>query len=75
MPSSVQKRSARFYCALIFGFGVLGLVRIAFAQELHFDFDIPAQPLATALEQYGSITGRNALYNSNLLIGRSPSGS
>jgi hypothetical protein len=46
------------------------LVRIAFAQELHLDFDIPAQPLATALEQYGSITGRNALYNSNLLIGR-----
>jgi hypothetical protein len=70
MPRSAQKRSARFYGALIFGFGVLGLFRIAFAQELHLDFDIPAQPLATALEQYGSITGRNALYNSNLLIGR-----
>jgi hypothetical protein len=55
---------------LILGFGVLGLVRIAFAQELELDFNIPAQPLATALEQYGSITGRNALYNSNLLIGR-----
>ena len=49
---------------------MLGCVWIASAQESSLDFNIPAQPLATALEQYGSVTGRNALYNSNLLVGR-----
>lgn len=33
-------------------------------------FNIPAQALAAALEQYGSATGRNALYNSNLIADR-----
>jgi hypothetical protein len=30
-------------------------------------FDIPSQPLATALESYSSATGREVLYNTNLI--------
>jgi len=33
-------------------------------------FDIPAQPLAMALEAFGSRTGRDIVYNSNLAFGR-----
>jgi len=33
-------------------------------------FDIPAQPLDQALETYGSRTGWEVLYNSNLAVGR-----
>jgi hypothetical protein len=33
-------------------------------------FDIPAQSLAAALEQYGSLTGRDAIYKSSLMVGR-----
>jgi hypothetical protein len=33
------------------------------------DFDIPAQPLASAIEKYNAVTGRNALYNSTLALG------
>jgi hypothetical protein len=33
-------------------------------------FDIPAQPLAAALEQYGNLTGRDAIYKSSLMMGR-----
>ncbi|QOZ30800.1 STN domain-containing protein [Bradyrhizobium sp. CCBAU 53421] len=39
------------------------------AQEAQIDFDIVAQPLAAALEQYGAVAGRNVLYNSNLTAG------
>jgi hypothetical protein len=70
VPGSAQKRSVRFCRALIFGFGLTSLLQIAFAQESRLDFNIPAQSLATALEQYGNATGRNALYKSSLLIGR-----
>jgi hypothetical protein len=33
-------------------------------------FDIPAESLATALEQYGGLTGRDAIYQSSLMVGR-----
>ena len=33
-------------------------------------FDIPAQPLEMALERYGSITGRDAIYKSSLMTDR-----
>lgn len=61
--------------ALVLGLGLVlaahtVVARLAIAQEQRMDFDIPAQPLASALEQYSNITGRNALYNSNLMIGR-----
>ncbi|MDQ8727794.1 TonB C-terminal domain-containing protein [Bradyrhizobium sp. LHD-71] len=56
--------------ALTFGLALACLAQVALAQERRFDFDIPAQPLANALELYGEVTGRNALYNSNLTVGR-----
>lgn len=33
-------------------------------------FDIAAQPLASALEQYSALTGSDLLYNTNLVLGR-----
>src|SRR5262249_44269590 len=33
-------------------------------------FDIPSQPLESALEQYGDVTGWEVLYNSNLAAAR-----
>jgi hypothetical protein len=33
-------------------------------------FDIPAQPLASALESYGAASGREVLYNAQLATGR-----
>lgn len=61
--------------SLAFGLGLVLVGHIVFArfaigQEQRVDFDIPAQPLASALEQYSNITGRNALYHSNLMVGR-----
>jgi hypothetical protein len=38
--------------------------------EEPLNFDIPAQPLEAALEQYGDITGLEVLYNGSLAIGR-----
>ncbi len=52
------------------GLGLLILTTTAVAQEDRLDFDIPAQALATALEQYGKVSGLNGLYDSNLLIDR-----
>jgi TonB C terminal len=69
-PRAARGQGAQLCRALVFGLGLTGLAQIACAEEPRLEFNIPAQPLATALEQYGNITGRNALYNSNLLIGR-----
>lgn len=40
------------------------------AGRTQVEFDIPSQPLASALERYGDATGREVLYDSNLAIGR-----
>lgn len=42
----------------------------AFAHDERVVFDIPAQPLASALERYSALTGNDLLYNSNLTSGR-----
>ncbi len=42
----------------------------ALAQNDPIVFDIPAQPLASALERYSDVTGKDLLYNSNLASGR-----
>ena len=55
---------------LIFVLGITLSVRAAFAEDVLLDFNIPAQPLPRALEEYGEITGRNILYSSNLMTGR-----
>ncbi|TWB98436.1 TonB family protein [Bradyrhizobium macuxiense] len=64
-----QARSARLCRALMFGAIVLAAPK-ASAEGRQIDFDIAAQPLAAALEQYGDVAGRSVLYNSNLTAGR-----
>ncbi|WP_157113296.1 secretin and TonB N-terminal domain-containing protein [Bradyrhizobium embrapense] len=62
--------SARRLCrALMFWVCLVAAPPSASAQEAQIDFDIAAQPLAAALEQYGAVAGRNVLYNSNLTAG------
>lgn len=71
MISRIQV-SALVYCMRFFRALVLAIVvpLAALAQDVSLEFNIPAQPLASALERYGDATARNALYNSNLVIGR-----
>lgn len=61
----------------VFGFALTGLVSAAgpslpepAINETPIDFSIPAQPLAAALGRYGDATGREALYDASLAIGR-----
>lgn len=61
--------SARLCRALMFGVCLVLAPPKVSAQEAQIDFDITAQPLAAALEQYGAVAGRNVLYNSNLTAG------
>ncbi|MFY2645059.1 secretin and TonB N-terminal domain-containing protein [Achromobacter insuavis] len=35
-----------------------------------FDFDLPAQPLQSALEQYSNVTGSSVVYRAALAVGR-----
>lgn len=42
----------------------------ATAHDAPLDFDIPAQPLASALERYGSIARQPALYRSDIVSGQ-----
>jgi hypothetical protein len=63
----VRRRLSR---TLLFAFGFIRLMQAAFAQDPRLDFNIPAQPLTAALERYGDVTGRNVLYNSDLVTGR-----
>lgn len=47
--------------------------RAAAAQEpllRVFDFDLPAQPLQSALEQYSNVTGSSVVYRAALAVGR-----
>ncbi|MCC8965146.1 TonB family protein [Bradyrhizobium sp. Pear76] len=64
-----QTWSARLCCALMIGACLVLAPPKASAEEARIDFDITAQPLAAALEQYGAVAGRNVLYNSNLTAG------
>jgi hypothetical protein len=55
------------------GLGILFLTRAAIAQSdgtASVDFDIPAQPLAAALDAYSAATGVVAVYRSELAAGR-----
>ncbi len=45
-------------------------VSVSGGSEQHFDFDIPAQPLAAALQRYASVTSRPALFDSATVSGR-----
>jgi hypothetical protein len=41
--------------------------------EAQFDFDLPAQPLAAALNTFADVSGRAALFSSTLVAGRTAS--
>lgn len=69
-PLSGHARWAGRCWAFLFSFGLSVVAQAAIAQEPRFAFEIPAQPLATALEQYSNFTGRDALYKSNLMLSR-----
>lgn len=64
------KRLAFWVCALV----VASMVAVpAMAQTgaiAPIEFDIPPQPLASALVHYGDVTGKEALYKSGLVDGR-----
>jgi hypothetical protein len=61
---------ARLGRMLVVAFSLMCWAHIAFAQDVILDFNIPSQALPMALEQYGDVTGRNILYNSDIVIGR-----
>ncbi|MGY3587622.1 TonB family protein [Bradyrhizobium sp. USDA 4341] len=69
MTPDARASSARLCRALMFGVCLVLAPQKVSAQEAQIDFDITAQPLAAALEQYGAVAGRNVLYNSNLTAG------
>jgi hypothetical protein len=66
------------FLGLIFGFVGPVLIGAAFGAERDIEtgqgrlirFEIPAQPLANAIEAYSAATGIVAAYNSNLAVGR-----
>lgn len=70
--------AARFRClgwrlAMLLVVG-MHVPSIAASHERKLSFDIPAQPLEKALEAYGNLTGRDALYKSDLIVGRRSTG-
>ncbi len=52
------------------GFGQVVMAAESGPETRQITFNIPAQPLAQALESYGNVTGWEVLYNSNLAVGR-----
>ena len=70
VPVIAQARSAGLFGLLLFGIGGLFHASTVHAQEPRLMFHIPSQALETALEAYGSISGRDVLYHSNLATGR-----
>jgi hypothetical protein len=71
-PGSAPNRRVGLSLVFTLGLSLTPLCRAAVAQEtnVEFNFDIPAQALSTALDQYGNITGQDVLYDSALTVGR-----
>ena len=70
--SSLMKWRVACVCIGIF-FDALSISHSAgqsIAQGKVISFDIPSEPLNTALERYGDLTGREVLYNTALVTGR-----
>lgn len=60
-------------CRVTFLAALVLLVRSAHAEPRAIAFDVPAQPLATAIERFSAATGQDFIYNSNLTQGRQSS--
>lgn len=69
-PNPAHPRSVRLCRALLFTLGLLVLARGACAQERPIEFDIPAQPLAAALEAYNAATGKDVFYDGAAAVGQ-----
>lgn len=70
MLFSYSRLLVRLGRILVVAFSLVCRAHIAFAQDVVLDFNIPSQPLPAALERYGDITGRNILYNSDIVTDR-----
>ncbi|MDE5457056.1 energy transducer TonB [Bradyrhizobium sp. CSA112] len=66
---AAQTRSSWLCRASAFGLGLVLAISTAFAQDGRTDFDIPAQPLASALVQFADKTGMAALIDGELASG------
>lgn len=70
LAASTAARRMVLRCASLFVAGSVACAGIACAQETQFDFDIPAQTLAVALDAYGDATGLQVFYDGALAQGR-----
>lgn len=59
--------------AVVWALCVLTAPAWATGSDAQFDFDIPAQPLITALQLYGNVARKPALYRSEMLNGQASS--
>lgn len=70
----IQRTSLRRAFALLGIAGLVGAADLSFAQTAPVnsqqEFNIPSQSLGAALDRYGDITGREALYDTSLAAGR-----
>jgi secretin/TonB-like protein len=70
MAGRPKARSLGLFYALLIGFAVLGATMCASAETSDmFRFDIPAQPLAGALDTFSAVTGIDVYYDASLAAG------
>jgi hypothetical protein len=73
MPAVLRSARPRrgWWCgAVVVGAALTIWARFASAAELPIEFDLPAQPLASALDAYIAVTGFVVVYNGNLAMGQ-----
>lgn len=68
-PTSVQAMGIWLCRMLVMLLGLTSATSAAFSQDATL-YDIPPQPLATALEVYSVLTGRQVIYNGALALNR-----
>jgi len=69
-PAFISSRAGRAACGVLLALVPLQERPAAAQQEPTAAFDIPAQPLASALDAYSAATGLVAVYNGRLAAGR-----
>jgi TonB family protein len=67
---SAHPRRGRWCGALVVGSALTIWAQVASAAEQRIEFDVPAQPLASALDAYIAVTGFVVVYNGNLAMGQ-----
>jgi hypothetical protein len=68
--SSARRRRGRYCRVLAAGAALVAWAQLASATEQPIEFDVPSQPLASALDAYIAVTGFVVVYNGNLAIGQ-----